>query len=264
MALAASCAHPGGMNFTDLPGLRRRSRTSTAEGASTPVAPRAQRVRSSRRTDLRLWLGLALVVASMFVGAHLMSQDAPTVTVWQASRDLSAGTEPAHLQPVTVALGSVSADYLPVEERPVGELRFPIAQGELIPRSALAQPSDEPTRIVTVGVDPLHAPIDLAAGDRVDVWSTPSDGPIAGAMTGPTSGSASGSVMGDPGGPNLVLEGALVEAVSADSFGSQLAVVVRVAPEDVATLVQASRAGVIDLVSVPALSQVSSGAGFVS
>lgn len=248
------------MNFTDFPGFRRRSRTSAAEGASTTVAPRAQRVRSTRRTDLRLWLGLALVVASMFVGAHLMSQDAPTVTVWQASRDLSAGSEPAHVQPVTVALGSVSADYLPVEERPVGELRFPIAQGELLPRSALAQPSDEPTRIVTVGVDPLHAPIDLAAGDRVDVWSTPSDGPIAGVMTGPTSG----SVMGDPGGPNLVLEGALVQAVSADSFGSQLAVVVRVAPEDVATLVQASRAGVIDLVSVPALSQVSSGAGLPS
>jgi hypothetical protein len=207
--------------------------------------PRASRIRTSRRTDLRLWLGLVLVVGSMFIGAHLMSQDAPTVTVWQASRDLSAGAPALHLQPVTVSLGSVSDDYLTVDEQPAGQLRFPIAEGELIPRSALEDVSAGPTRIVTIGVDPLHAPIDLAAGDRVDVWSTPSDNP----MSGPVS-SADIAI-----GPSLVLENVLVELVSADSMGSKLAVVVRVAPDDVASLVQASRAGVIDLVSVPAVSQ---------
>lgn len=174
-----------------------------------------------------------------------MSQDAPTVTVWQASRDLSAGAPALHVQPVTVALGSVSDDYLTADEQPAGQLRFPIAEGELIPRSALEDLSTGPTRIVTIGVDPLHAPIDVAAGDRVDVWSTPSDNP----MTGPVS-SADLAI-----GPSLVLENVLVELVSADSMGSRLAVVVRVSPEDVASLVQASRAGVIDLVSVPALSQ---------
>ena len=194
---------------------------------------------------MRLWLGLALVVGSMFLGAHLMSRDAPTVTVWQASRDLSAGVEPRHLQPVTVVLGEVSADYLAVDEQPAGRLRFPIAEGELIPRSALIDPSTEASRIVTIGVDPLHAPIDLVAGDRVDVWSTPEDGP----MMGPTP-SADGRME-----PILVLENVVVETVSTDAMGSQLAVVVRVAPEEVATVVQAARAGVVDLVSVPAASQ---------
>lgn len=194
---------------------------------------------------MRLWLGLALVVGSMFVGAHLMSQDAPTVTVWQASRDLSAGVEPMHLQPVTVALGEVSADYLAVDEQPVGRLRFPIAEGELIPRSALIDPSTQASRIVTIGVDPLHAPIDLVAGDRVDVWSTPVDGPTMGPAP-----SVDGRMQ-----PFLVLENVVVETVSTDSMGSQLAVVVRVAPEEVATVVQAARAGVVDLVSVPAVSQ---------
>ena len=194
---------------------------------------------------MRLWLGLALVVGSMFVGAHLMSQDAPTVTVWQASRDLSAGVEPMHLQPVTVALGEVSADYLAVDEQPVGRLRFPIAEGELIPRSALIDPSTQASRIVTIGVDPLHAPIDLVAGDRVDVWSTPVDGPTMGPAP-----SVDGRMQ-----PILVLEDVVVETVSTDSMGSQLAVVVRVAPEEVATVVQAARAGVVDLVSVPAVSQ---------
>ena len=47
----------------------------------------------------------------------------------------------------------------------------------------------------------------------------------------------------------------MVETVSTDAMGSQLAVVVRVAPEEVATVVQAARAGVVDLVSVPAVSQ---------
>lgn len=224
---------------------RWKLRSGAATKNSDVITPRANRIRTSRRTDVRLWLGLVLVVGSMFAGAHLMSRDAPTVTVWQASRDLSAGAPAAHVQPVTVALGSVSADYLPIEEQPVGQLRFPIAEGELIPRSALIEANDEPTRIVTVGVDPLHAPIELAAGDRVDVWSTPSDTP----MSGPVS-ATDGTL-----GPTLVLENVLVEVVSADSMGSRLAVVVRVAPEDVATVVQASRSGVIDLVSVPATSQ---------
>ncbi len=174
-----------------------------------------------------------------------MSQDAPTVTVWQASRDLSVGAPALHVQPITVALGSVSEDYLPIDEPPTGELRFPISQGELIPRSALGPSTTEPIRIVTLGVDPLHAPIDLSSGDRVDIWSTPSDSP----MSGPVSSIDASS------GPNRVLENVLVETVSADSMGRQLAVVVRVAPNDVAVLVQASRAGVIDLVAVPALSQ---------
>lgn len=194
---------------------------------------------------MRLLFGLALVVGSMFLGAHLMSQDAPTVTVWQASRDLSAGVEPMHLQPVTVSLGEVSGDYLAVDEQPVGRLRFPIAEGELIPRSALIDPSTQASRIVTIGVDPLHAPIDLVAGDRVDVWSTPEDGPTMGPAP-----SVDGKMK-----PTLVLENVVVETVSTDAMGSQLAVVVRVAPEEVATVVQAARAGVVDLVSVPAVSQ---------
>ena len=233
-----------------LPHSLRFSRRQVSDGPtgareSTPIAPRAQRIRSSRRTDVRLWLGLALVVGSMFVGAHLMSQDAPTVTVWQASRDLSVGVEPLHLQPVTVALGEVSDDYLAVDEQPVGRLRFPIAEGELIPRSALIDPSTQASRIVTIGVDPLHAPIDLVAGDRVDVWSTPEDG----STMGPTPAVDGWRE------PTLVLENVVVETVSTDAMGSQLAVVVRVAPEEVATVVQAARAGVVDLVSVPAVSQ---------
>lgn len=180
----------------------------------------------------------------MFIGAHVLSQDSPTVTVWQASRDLSIGATPTHLQPVTVALGSVASDYVSVDVQPVGRLRIPITEGELLPRSALVTDTEQASRIVTIGVEPLHAPIDLASGDRVDVWSTAEQG--ASPVAGPEVLAAL---------PTLVLANVLVEAVSVDSMGGQLAVVVRVAPDQVATLVQAARAGSVDLVSVPSLSQ---------
>ena len=210
-------------------------------------APRAQRLRLRRRADLRLWLGLALVVGSMFAGAHLMSQGAQTVTVWQAGRDMSAGSAPQHMRPVTVALGSVAEDYLPATEPLTGQLRYPIQAGELIPRSALSAPDLAPSRIVTIGVDPLHAPVDLLAGDRVDVWSTP-DPDSLDALAVPS------EVESDIG-PRLVLESVLVQDVAPDSMGRELAIVVSVHPDQVQQLVGAARAGVIDLVAVPAHSQ---------
>lgn len=222
--------------------LRRRGpRKST-----TSDAPRAQRIRTSRWGDLRLWMGVILLVASMFIGARMLSQGSEAVTVWQAARDLSVGSAAIHVQPVTVALGGVSDDYLPATEQPSGRLRYPISAGELIPRSALIHDVEAPSRVVTVGVHPLHAPVDLVPGDRVDVWSTPSD-------SAPTRSMRSGDVVG----PVLVLESIAVEKVSADSLGSQLAVVLRVAPEQVAPLVEAVRGGAVDLVSIPILSQVS-------
>lgn len=226
--------------------IRGRSRSrQRARHDSLREAPRAQRLRLSRRGDIRLWLGLVLLVGSMFAGAHLMSRGAQTVTVWQAGRDLSAGSSPQHMRPVTVALGSVAGDYLPVSERPAGQLRYPIQEGELIPRSALTVPDFSPSRIVTIGVEPLHAPIDLASGDRVDVWST----------TDPVSDLSVPQVVESDAGPALVLESVLVEDVAPDAMGRELAIVVRVHPDQVQALVRAARGGVLDLVAVPAHSQ---------
>ena len=174
-----------------------------------------------------------------------MSRGAQTVTVWQAERDMSVGSTPQHMRPVTVALGSVAEDYVLATERPAGQLRYPIQAGELIPRSALTLADSSPSRIVTVGVDPLHAPIDLAAGDRVDVWTTPD--PVD-TLTVP-------SDVDSVDGPRLVLESVLVEDVAPDAMGRELAIVVRVRPDQVEDLVAAARAGVIDLVAVPAHSQ---------
>ncbi|HEV8023734.1 MAG TPA: hypothetical protein VGP37_02470 [Candidatus Nanopelagicales bacterium] len=223
--------------------FRKPSPGTRSEGMVEP--PRAVRFRSPRWGDVRLWLGVGLLIASMFVGARVLSQGSDTIAVWQAERDLSVGSQQWALRPVTVALGDASGDYVPVTEQPAGTLRVPVAAGDLLPRSALGTGDQGPTRTVTVGVDPLHAPVGLAPGDVVDIWSTP----------------AADSVIGSSGAslePTLVLSEVSVEQVGADSLGvgGEMAVVVAVDPQLVADVVRAGRIGAVDLVRVPVDSQV--------
>ena len=90
--------------------------------------------------------------------------------------------------------------------------------------------------MVTVPVDPLHAPTNLAPGDRVDVWATPSDG----AQTASVS-------------PVLALGSVLVVAAGGEDvgLGGEIAVVLEVPADQVHIVVAAVRAGSIDLAAVP-------------
>lgn len=199
----------------------------------------AVRIRMPRWTDFRLWLGLALIVGAMFAGARLLSADSDTVTVWQATRDLPEGASVRDFRPVTVALGDASDDYVPASEIVTGTLRWPVAEGELLPRRALGGESLEGARLVTVPVDPLHLPPGLTSGDRVDVWATPGDDlevlPL----------------------PELVVPGVSVATVAEDTvgIGGQIAVVLTLDEQDVPRIVAAMRGGNLDLVAVPLESQ---------
>ena len=239
--------HPGVMRFSRLsPARLRRGRSSFPSKTASQqnvlgASPPARRFRTPRWGDTRLWIGLLLLVVSMFAGAKLLSQESEAITVWQVSRDLSAGAEAIDLKPITVALGQARGDYFSVEETPEGRLRFPVESGELLPRSAMTGSQQEPSRVITVGVDPFHAPVDVAPGDRVDVWSTPTSSTFL-----PDSPASDGAPN-----PQLALESVLVERVESDSLGGRKAVVLRVTPERVGDLVQASRSGTIDLIKVP-------------
>ena len=117
----------------------------------------------------------------------------------------------------------------------------PIGAGELIPVSAVAETAPNASgdrRLITVPVEPMHSPIDLAHGDRVDVYVSPRD-----------QGGAAGA-------SQLVLGGALVSEVNADadSATGEIAVVLDVEATHGAQLVAAGRSGVIDLVRVPVTS----------
>lgn len=200
---------------------------------SEVTVPAAIRMRRIRWRDIRLWVGLALIVISMIVGAKLLSGPEGTATVWRASRDLQVGAEPA-VEPVTVHLGDAASSYLPVDVPIDGRMTLPVPAGALIPAQAIGQPVASDVREVTVPVDPLHAPVTLSPGDRVDIWASSTDG----AATLP---------------PTLVL--ADIPVVSADreavGVGGEIAVVLQIPADDVGELVSAMRGGVIDLSAVP-------------
>lgn len=208
-----------------------------ARSAPSRVTTRQSRARLS---DARVWGGFVLLAASALIGAVVLGRSESTVLVLQATRDLSVGSVPDSLEPVAVP-ASLAAQYLAVTDDVIGELRWPVAAGELLPRSVLAPAEPRPERGVSVAVDPAHAPADLRAGDRVDVWSTGTD---VGAMA-------------DVSGPVLVLPSARVLAVATDGggFGGDWGVELAVPEERVADVVAAGRGGVLDLVTVPGSSQ---------
>lgn len=188
----------------------------------------ARRLPRARVADVRLWLGLALVVVSVVGGARLLAPADTGVLVLRASRDLPAGAQPSDLEQVQVPADIADA-YL--REPGSGILRWPVRAGELIPAAALVPPRPRPERLVSVPVDAAALPPGLVADAVLDVWGSPADG-------GP---------------PRLVVAG--VRAASTPSAESTLAgtiaVLLRVPEDQVGAIVAASRGGDVDLVAVP-------------
>jgi hypothetical protein len=205
------------------------------------TSPQARRLRTERR-DVRLAVGVGLVVVSVVLGARLLSSAGDRVLVWTARQPLAAGTTLRADDLVAVGVGSDAlAAYVAESSDLEGKvLARDVGAGELVPASALADAEAGSRRLVTVPVDPLHSPAGLARGERVDVYVSPKDGTSVG-EDGVT-------VL-----PTLVLAGALVaDPGSIDTAGttSQVGVVVDVAAEDADRAVAAARGGDVDLVRV--------------
>jgi len=194
--------------------------------------------RSRRRwSDIRLWSGVAVLIVSMFLGARIVAGDEAGTPVWRTTSAVSVGGTPTQLEIAVIDDPVLAQKYVSADQPVSGTVRWPISAGELIPLSSLAPLVPSNGRLVTVPVDQVHMPVDLAAGDRVDVWAT----------------SESGVAM-------PIAQSILVEQVSRDTvgMGGKVAVVIRLAHDGVASVVTAVRSGDIDLVSVPVDSQVTS------
>jgi hypothetical protein len=186
-----------------LSGTRPAVPSVAAEGSSGPT-PR--RVRPPRWLDLRLVLGVLLVLGSVLLGARVVGAADTTVPVWAATGDLAAGTQltAEDIVPVAVRLGDAAASYLSTGTRPEGRtLSRAVRAGELLPRSAL----DEPAELVQLAlpVQSGYVPPGLDRGRLVDVYAVAD--PAAGAT-----GVADGSV-------TLVVRRAPVQAISGRSEG---------------------------------------------
>jgi hypothetical protein len=176
-------------------------------GTAAPVpgsAPR--RVRPPRWLDLRLVLGVLLVLGSVLLGARVFAAADATVPVWSAAGDLAAGTVLAagDLVAVDVRLDDVAGAYLATSTRPEGRtLARAVRNGELLPRTAL----EEPAGLVQLAlpVQAGYVPPGLDRGQVVDVYAVAA--PAAGATA-----TGDGSVA-------LVVAAAPVQAVSGRTEG---------------------------------------------
>lgn len=215
--------------------LSRHASTDNPAGA-IPPSPPARRTSRAWWRDARVLAGVALIIVSMLVGARLLAGGSDNVAAWQATRDLAPGAVVSADDVVAVAIpASLAAAYADGSGLPTSPLDRPLLAGEILPVPAEAAASD--ARWVTVPVEPLHAPVDLAPGERVDVWATQGDD------------------LGAVPVPELVLEGVLVSQVAVDGvgLGGEYGVVLEIDPRDAAAVLAAARSGGIDLVRVPAV-----------
>jgi hypothetical protein len=136
------------------------------------ASPPARRLRQPSWLDLRLLIGMLLVLVSVLLGAKVVATADRSVQVWALARDVSAGTTLAiaDLRPARVRLFDTAETYLRVAQSPAGRtVTRALHTGELLPRSAVV--ATPPGAIVSIPVQPGNAP-DLARGQLVDVWST--------------------------------------------------------------------------------------------
>lgn len=211
-----------------------------APASGSGTLPKVRRT-APRRPDIRLVVGVVLIVLSAAMGVAMVGKPETAVQMWSVSRDLPAGTvlEPSDL--VSVTMPQPIESYLPSTDVVVGQrLAQPLVAGELLHSSVIAQQRVAPaTRLVTIPVDALHAPTDLERGHRVDVWSTPVIESVISA-------------------PQLVLSNLFVSQVpSVDERGisSSLGITLEVPVEAVGAVIAALRAGEVDVVRVPAVTQ---------
>jgi hypothetical protein len=141
----------------------------------TYPSPTPRRISKPSWLDVRLVLGVVLVLAAVLIGATVVGSARRTTIEFAASRDLAPGTtvRADDLHAVQVQLPHDARVYVTRSGQAVGRvLNHAVAKGELLPATALGRPSDRTTVTVPFAAD---AAPKLARGERIVVWlSTPS------------------------------------------------------------------------------------------
>jgi hypothetical protein len=138
----------------------------------TTPSPVPRRSKHPSWLDLRLVLGVVLVLAAILLGAVVVSTADKREAVWALGHDVAAGTvlQSRDLREVRVQLGASAALYLPITEAIAGrQTQHQLRAGELLPRAEVANAEQGIT--VTLPVRPENAP-NMSPGDRITVWVT--------------------------------------------------------------------------------------------
>lgn len=190
--------------------------TATLHPAPTALpAPTAARLRRPGWRDPRLLVGVALVAASVVLGATVVSSARGTAPAYVAAHDLVPGdaVTPADLRAVDLNLGGATTRYLTVEHPPaVGAVVTTVVHaGELVPVSAVGTADQVDLRAVSVAVGGTLSER-VRTGAAVDVWFVPK---ATGAAVVADSGQGASA-------PRRIATAAVVESV--DDGGSGLVV----------------------------------------
>lgn len=143
-----------------------------------PGVPAAVRATRPGWRDPRLWVGVAIVAASVVLGARLVGGADDTVPVWTVRADLGAGDTVAGDDVVARRVrftSSADADRYLSARSPLpsgARLSRDVGAGELLPRSALAVGADTALTQVTLQFQGAGVPTGLQQGDHVDVYVT--------------------------------------------------------------------------------------------
>jgi hypothetical protein len=138
--------------------------------------PAATRAKPPGWRDPRLWVGVAIVAASVVAGSRIVGAADDSVTVWAAARDLAPGDTVAagDLAPVRVSFDEAAdlGRYLPTGAELPAELHLVrgLGEGELVPVAALGSAADTGTVVLSLAFPPEQVPSGVAAGSHVDVW----------------------------------------------------------------------------------------------
>lgn len=142
-----------------------------SETSSSP----ARRLSTPSWLDLRLVIGILMVLVAVIVGARVVAGADRSTTVWSLSRPVSAGTvlTRADLGQARVRLYDNAGSYLSTAAAPTGKVvTRDLAAGDLLPRSALrSRPAGV---LLPLGVASGSYPRSLGAGDRIDVFAASS------------------------------------------------------------------------------------------
>lgn len=207
-----------------------------------PDSPTARRLQPPRWRDGRLLAGVLLLLVSVVVGARLLATGDSTSPVVAVTRELPAGHVLAaeDLATTRVRLSSTAAGaYVAgaaLATLPGRLLARGVRPGELLPVAAVAAAGATAQRTVPVKVRDGRHPA-LTAGDRVDVFATGSVRPA-------------GSPPGTAGVCTTLLVVAAVEVAAdapLDAGSADATLLLRVAPEQAATLVHASETAALDV-----------------
>ncbi|ATG51589.1 flagellar biosynthesis protein FlgA [Brachybacterium vulturis] len=133
------------------------------------------RLRTPRWKDPRLIVGIVLVVASVLMGAVLVSRLSETTAVLVARSAIVPGDaiSAEDLMVVELRLGEQTDHYVgTVEAVPEGAVALrTIRPGELVPMSAIGQSAEVPLRPVVIPVEASVAE-SVVPGATVELWHT--------------------------------------------------------------------------------------------